>query len=62
MPNFTGLAYLAGQINDFDSATLNGLYTVLVFYEVPCFNHLLIILHILVIRIIFLVIHKLKVG
>ena len=62
VPNFTGLAYLAGQIEDFDSATLNGLYTVLVFYEVPCFNHLLIILHILVIRIIFLVLHKLKVG
>ena len=39
VPNFTGLAYLAGQIEDFDSATLNGLYTVLVFYEVPCFNH-----------------------
>ena len=39
MPNFTGLAYLAGQIEDFDSATLSGLYTVLVFYEVPCFNH-----------------------
>ena len=34
MPNFTGLACLAGEIADFDSSTLNGLYTVLVFYEV----------------------------
>ena len=34
-PTFTGLACLAsGQIEDFDSTTLNGLYTVLVFYEV----------------------------
>ena len=53
VPNFTSLACLAGQIEDFDSTTLNGLYTVLVFYEVPCFNHLLIFLHTLVIRIIF---------
>ena len=34
VPNFTGLACLAGPIEDFDSNTLNGLYTVLVFYEV----------------------------
>ena len=33
-PNFTGLACLAGQIEDFDSTDLNGLYSVLVFYEV----------------------------
>ena len=52
VPTFTGLASLAGQIEDFDSATLNGIYTVLVFYEVPSPNPLLIILHILVILII----------
>ena len=34
VPAFTGLAWQAGQIQDFDSNTLNGLYTVLVFYEV----------------------------
>ena len=34
VPTFTGLAWLADQIQDFDSNTLNGLYTVLVFYEV----------------------------
>ena len=39
-PNFTGLACLAsGQIEDFDSSTLNRLYTVLVFYEVIHLNH-----------------------
>ena len=37
MPTFTGLVCLAGQIEDFDSNTLNGLYTVLVFYEVLAF-------------------------
>ena len=52
VPTFTGLASLAGQIEDFDSATLNGIYTVLVFYEVPSPNPLLSILHILVILII----------
>ena len=34
VPTFTGLVCLTGQIEDFDSTTLNGLYTVLVFYEV----------------------------
>jgi len=33
VPTFTGLVCLAGQIEDFDSTTLNGLYMVLVFYE-----------------------------
>ena len=48
-PTFTGLACLAGQIENFDLANLNGLYTVLVFYEVP-----LILIILLVILIIFL--------
>ena len=34
VPTFRGLACLAGEVHDFDSTTLNGLYTVLVFYEV----------------------------
>ena len=34
VPTFRGLACLAGEVLDFDSTTLNGLYTVLVFYEV----------------------------
>ena len=35
MPTFTGLACLAGQIEHFDLANFSGIYTVLVFYEVP---------------------------
>ena len=34
VPTFRGLACLAGEVLDFDSTSLNGLYTVLVFYEV----------------------------
>ena len=34
VPTFRGLACLAGEVHHFDSTTLNGLYTVLVFYEV----------------------------
>ena len=34
VPNFTGLSCLAGEVEDFDSSSLNGLYTVLCFYEV----------------------------
>ena len=34
VPNFTGLSCLAGEVQDFDSSSLNGLYTVLCFYEV----------------------------
>merc|ERR1711936_571636 len=33
VPTFRGLACLAGDVHHFDSTTLNGLYTVLVFYE-----------------------------
>ena len=34
VPTFRGRACLAGEVLHFDSTTLNGLYTVLVFYEV----------------------------
>ena len=43
VPTFRGLACLAGEVLDFDSTTLNGLYTVLVFYEVlKVISHLIL--------------------
>ena len=43
VPTFKGLACLAGEVHHFDSTTLNGLYTVLVFYEVlKVISHLIL--------------------
>ena len=50
VPNFTGLSCLAGEVQDFDSGSLNGLYTVLCFYEViPIFFWIFIILLVILI-------------
>ena len=43
LPTFRGLACLAGEVHHFDSTTLNGHYTVLVFYEVlKVISHLIL--------------------
>ena len=43
LPTFKGLACLAGEVHHFDSTTLNGHYTVLVFYEVlKVISHLIL--------------------